>query len=228
MTVKRFSRRDGGSSNDGNEQFGAVEQESFINNSSEIRKDLVAGGGIEAIVNRLSKWVVSALFGSIILLRHDGAALWAVIGSISNSALSVVLKRILNQERPATTLRSDPGMPSSHAQSISFISVFAVLSVMEWLGTNRVSLFLSGLILALGSYFIRLRVSQKLHTSSQVVVGAIVGSVFCILWYTMWNSLLREAFESSLLVQISVFLFAATFALAFAAYVVLNWFKDDR
>ncbi|CAE6075801.1 unnamed protein product [Arabidopsis arenosa] len=149
MTVKRFSRRDGGSSNDGNEQFGAVEQESFINNSSEIRKDLVAGGGIEAIVNRLSKWVVSALFGSIILLRHDGAALWAVIGSISNSALSVVLKRILNQERPATTLRSDPGMPSSHAQSISFISVFAVLSVMEWLGTNGVSLFLSGLILAL-------------------------------------------------------------------------------
>jgi len=71
---------------------------------------------------------VSVLFGSIILLRHDGAALWAVIGSISNSALSVVLKRILNQERPTTTLRSDPGMPSSHAQSISFISVFAVLS----------------------------------------------------------------------------------------------------
>ncbi|CAD5325449.1 unnamed protein product [Arabidopsis thaliana] len=228
MTVKRFSSRDGSRSNDGNEQFGALEQESFINNSSEIRKDLVTGGGIEAIVNRLSKWVVSVLFGSIILLRHDGAALWAVIGSISNSALSVVLKRILNQERPTTTLRSDPGMPSSHAQSISFISVFTVLSVMEWLGTNGVSLFLSGLILALGSYFIRLRVSQKLHTSSQVVVGAIVGSLFCILWYTMWNSLLHEAFEASLLVQISVFLFAATFALAFAAYVVLNWFKDER
>lgn len=75
-----------------------------------------------------SKWVVAALFGSILLLRHDGAALWAVIGSVSNSALSVALKRILNQERPIATLRSDPGMPSSHAQSISFISVFTVLS----------------------------------------------------------------------------------------------------
>lgn len=53
MTVKRFSSRDGGSSNDGNEQFGAAAKESFIKNSSEIRKDLVAGGGIEAIVNRL-------------------------------------------------------------------------------------------------------------------------------------------------------------------------------
>ncbi|EOA24702.1 hypothetical protein CARUB_v10017980mg [Capsella rubella] len=225
MTVKRFTTRDGGSNNGGNEQVGSIEQESFIKGSSELRNELV---GIEAIVNRLSKWVVSALFGSIILLRHDGAALWAVIGSILNSALSVVLKRILNQERPETTLRSDPGMPSSHAQSISFISVFAVLTVIEWLETNGVSLFLSSFILALGSYFIRLRVSQKLHTSSQVVVGAIVGSIFCILWYTTWNSLLREAFESSLLVQISVFLVAATFALAFAVYVVFNWFKDDR
>ncbi|XP_024013511.1 lipid phosphate phosphatase epsilon 1, chloroplastic isoform X2 [Eutrema salsugineum] len=176
----------------------------------------------------MSKWVVSALFASIILLRHDGTALWAIIGSVSNSALSVLLKRILNQERPATTLRTDPGMPSSHAQSISFISVFAVLSVMEWLGTNKVSLCLSSFILALCSYFIRLRVSQKLHTSSQVVVGAIVGSVFCILWYKTWNSLLIEAFESSLWVQIFVFLVAATFALAFAVYVVLNWFRDDR
>lgn len=110
-----------------------------------------------------------------------------MIGSVSNSALSVSLKRILNQERPVATLRSDPGMPSSHAQSISFISVFSVLSgkqsmlsvsdlcynpfdqlfdasfthksaVMEWLGTNELSLFLSGLILALGSYFVSLHI----------------------------------------------------------------------
>ena len=68
------------------------------------------------------------LFASIILLRHDGTALWGIIGSVSNSALSVVLKRILNQARPATTSRTDPGMPSSHAQSISYISLFAILS----------------------------------------------------------------------------------------------------
>ncbi|XP_020890757.1 lipid phosphate phosphatase epsilon 2, chloroplastic isoform X3 [Arabidopsis lyrata subsp. lyrata] len=163
---------------DGEEQFQALEQEAFINNSSSD-----AGGGIEAIANRLSKWIVAALFGSVLLLRHDGAALWAVIGSVSNSALSVALKRLLNQERPVATLRSDPGMPSSHAQSISFISVFSVFSVMEWLGTNVLSLLLSGLILALGSYFTWLRVSQKLHTTSQVVVGAIVGSVYSTLWH---------------------------------------------
>ncbi|XP_010444795.1 PREDICTED: lipid phosphate phosphatase epsilon 2, chloroplastic isoform X2 [Camelina sativa] len=166
---------------DGEERSQTLEQEAFINGSSEVQND--AAGGIDAVVNRLSKWIVAGLFGSVLLLRHDGAALWAVVGSVSNSALSVALKRLLNQERPVATLRSDPGMPSSHAQSISFISVFTVLSVMEWLGTNVLSLFLSGLVLALGSYFTWLRVSQKLHTTSQVVVGAIVGSVYSTLWF---------------------------------------------
>ncbi|KAG7614432.1 Phosphatidic acid phosphatase type 2/haloperoxidase superfamily [Arabidopsis suecica] len=224
--VKTNARRDG------EERFQALEQEAFINNkpSSELQNELVAdaGGGIEAIANSLSKWIVAALFGSVLLLRHDGAALWAVIGSVSNSVLSVALKRILNQERPVATLRSDPGMPSSHAQSISFISVFSVFSVMEWLGTNVLSLFLSGLILALGSYFTWLRVSQKLHTTSQVVVGAIVGSVYSTLWYVTWNSLVLEAFTSTFSVQIAVFLVAAASALGFAVYVLLNWFKDDR
>ncbi|KAG7539519.1 Phosphatidic acid phosphatase type 2/haloperoxidase [Arabidopsis suecica] len=222
--VKTNARRDG------EEQFQALEQEALIKNSSldELVADADAGGGIEAIANRLSKWIVAALFGSVLLLRHDGAALWAVIGSVSNSALSVALKRLLNQERPVATLRSDPGMPSSHAQSISFISVFSLFSVMEWLGTNVLSLFLSGLILALGSYFTWLRVSQKLHTTSQVVVGAIVGSVYSTLWYVTWNSLVLEAFTSSFSVQLAVFLVAAASALGFAVYVLLNWFKDDR
>ena len=77
---------------------------------------------------RQSTWVVSILFASIILLRRDGTALWGIIGSVSNLALSVVLKRILNQARPATTSRPDPEMPSTHAQSISFIFLFVVLS----------------------------------------------------------------------------------------------------
>nr|VDC98330.1 unnamed protein product [Brassica rapa] len=173
--VKTHARRDGEE-----ERFQALEQDAFINNPT---NDLVSDG-INAVANRLSKWVVAGLFGSVLLLRHDGAALWAVIGSVSNSALSAALKRILNQERPVATLRSDPGMPSSHAQSISFISVFTIFSVVEWLGTNELSLFLSGLILALASYFTWLRVSQKLHTTSQVVVGAIFGSVYSTLCVT--------------------------------------------
>ncbi|CAN6874500.1 unnamed protein product [Brassica oleracea] len=221
--VKTHAWRDGEE-----ERFQALEQDAFINNPS---NDLVSDG-INAVANRLSKWVVAGLFGSVLLLRHDGAALWAIIGSVSNSALSAALKRILNQERPVATLRSDPGMPSIEAQTkaqfISFISVFTIFSVVEWLGTNELSLFLSGLILALASYFIWLRVSQKLHTTSQVVVGAIFGSVYSTLWYITWNSLVLEAYASSFSVQVAVFAVAAASALGFTVYVLLNWFKDDR
>lgn len=75
-----------------------------------------------------SKWLVAALFAAVFLLRHDAEALWTAMGSVINAVLSVVLKRILNQERPIATLRSDPGMPSSHAQSIFFTVVFVSLS----------------------------------------------------------------------------------------------------
>ncbi|XP_010547464.1 PREDICTED: lipid phosphate phosphatase epsilon 2, chloroplastic-like [Tarenaya hassleriana] len=226
-SVKTYAWRDDGSV-DGEERVRVFEHEAFINGSSELRNELVGGGGIDATINRLSKWVVSAVFCSVLLLRHDGTALWAVIGSISNSALSVALKRIINQERPVATLRSDPGMPSSHAQSISFISLFAIMSVLEWLGTNSVSMFLSAIILASGSYFTWLRVSQKLHTVSQVVVGAILGSVFSILWYMAWNSVVLGAFVGSSSVQVAIFLVAAAFSLGFVVYVVLNWFRYDR
>ncbi|KAF3593839.1 hypothetical protein DY000_02024199 [Brassica cretica] len=225
--VKTHAWRDGEE-----ERFQALKQDAFINNPS---NDLVSDG-INAVANHLSKWVVAGLFGSVLLLRHDGAALWAVIGSVSNSALSAALKRILNQERPVATLRSDPGMPSIEYQtkaqvydpleafvihSISFISIFTIFSVVEWLGTNELSLFLSGLILALASYF-------KLHTTSQVVVGAIFGSVYSTLWYITWNSLVLEAYASSFSVQVAVFAVAAASALGFTVYVLLNWFKDDR
>lgn len=71
--------------------------------------------------------MVAGLFGLMILWKHDAEILWAATGSIFNSYISVTLKRVLNQERPSG-LRSDPGMPSSHAQSIFYVSVFAFLS----------------------------------------------------------------------------------------------------
>ncbi|KAJ6398409.1 hypothetical protein OIU77_019251 [Salix suchowensis] len=74
--------------------------------------------------------------------------MWAASGSVVNSILSVILKRILNQERPDSASRSDPGMPSSHGQSIFFTVVFAILSVGEWLSVNEFTLIISASILA--------------------------------------------------------------------------------
>ncbi|KAI8019829.1 hypothetical protein LOK49_LG04G01150 [Camellia lanceoleosa] len=154
-----------GSSSD--EGVRVLQQDSSIHGSSEFPPNFTVVR-LESTLNRLSKWIVTALFGAILLWRHDAGALWAAMGSVANVGLSTVLKQLLNQERPVSNLRSDPGMPSSHAQSIFFTFVFAVFSMVENLGINELTIALSVLTLAFGAYLSWLRVSQQLHTISQV------------------------------------------------------------
>ena len=65
-----------------------------------------------------------------------------------------------------------------------------------------------------------LRVSLQLHTISQILVGAVIGSIFSIMWYMSWNAVVLEAFNSSLLVQVIVLLASAGFGLGFLLYVI--------
>ncbi|KAH1072807.1 hypothetical protein J1N35_025135 [Gossypium stocksii] len=210
-------------SRDRDDGIQALEQEveGFIDGSIRVQ-------GFESTLNRLSKWLVSALFGGVILWRHDAEALWMAMGSIVNAVLSVGLKRLLNQERPVAGIKSDPGMPSSHAQSIFFTVVFAIASLLEWLGINELSVGISVLALAFGSYLSWLRVSQKLHTMNQILVGAVVGSIFSVLWYLSWDAVVLEAFNSSLWVRVIVLLACAGFGLGFLTFVIQYWLKDER
>ncbi|CAN0919249.1 Lipid phosphate phosphatase epsilon 2, chloroplastic [Linum grandiflorum] len=207
--------------------IGVLDQEAFIKESTEFQALSISSSGLEATLNSMSKWLASAAFGVFFLWRHDAEAMWVVTGAVLNAILSVALKRILNQERPFPTPKSDPGMPSSHAQSLFYIVAFGVLATVEWLGVNGVSVILSSLLLASGSYFSWLRVSQKLHTVSQVVVGAIVGASFSSLWYWLWNEFVLQAFISSIWVRLAVVLGALVFCVSFVVYIINHWLNDD-
>ncbi|KAM1529236.1 hypothetical protein ACFX1Z_018466 [Malus domestica] len=211
---------------DGEDGGGELHREDYIDGTSEL-SPLVVDNGLESKLNRLSKWIISALFAVVILWRHDGEAIWAAMGSVVNSILSVILKRILNQERPIPSLRAEPGMPSSHAQSIFYIVTFTIWSIVEWLGMNEISLTVTAFALAFGTYFSWLRVSQKLHTLSQIVVGAAFGTIFAIFWFWTWNAFVEKAFVSSLWVQIVVSVGAAGFCLGFVVHVIRYWLKDE-
>ncbi|KAH0696420.1 hypothetical protein KY290_016310 [Solanum tuberosum] len=128
-------------------KLGAFEQQALIHDFS-----TSASARFNATLNSLSKWLVAAVFGIIFLWRHDTEALWAASGSILNAGLSTVLKRILNQERPVSAIRSDPGMPSTHAQSIFYTVMFCIVSMVEYFGLNGVTAVISALIFAIGSY----------------------------------------------------------------------------
>nr|GME20812.1 lipid phosphate phosphatase epsilon 2, chloroplastic [Ipomoea batatas] len=195
-----------------------LEQQHLINGSSQI--NIVGFSHLEPTLNNTSKWVVVAVFGAILLWRHDAESLWAAMGSAINSTLSIILKRMLNQKRPSSTLRSDPGMPSSHAQSIFFIATFSVVS------SKLCSTLLLHFLICntLTSYMLNnaswLRISQKLHSISQVLVGAVLGFCFSALWFWLWDAVFMKAFVSSLLVRIIVLLGAAGFCVAFIIYFI--------
>ncbi|KAL5168593.1 Lipid phosphate phosphatase epsilon 2, chloroplastic [Glycine soja] len=209
----------------GDETIQVFEQEAFIDGSTPFQSKFLSPE-VEYNLNRMSKWIVTALFGGFILWRHDAEAFWFTAGSVLNAMLSVLLKRILNQERPST-LKSDPGMPSSHAQSIFFTVFFVILSGVEWLGLNGFTIAISASVLTFGSFFSYLRVSQQLHTVSQVVVGAAIGSIFSILWYWLWNGYMLDAFVSSLWVRIIVVLGSAGLCIGFVLFAIRYWLQDD-
>nr|GEW35048.1 lipid phosphate phosphatase epsilon 2, chloroplastic [Tanacetum cinerariifolium] len=216
---------------------GSIESggDEYLNSTFEQEVNLIQNGGVtfhqtlsglHALANHLSKWIVAVTYSIFILLRHDAFALWAALGSVLNIILSVVLKKILKQERPVSGVSSGHGMPSSHAQSIFFAIVFVTLSVVQWQGLNGVTAIFGMLLLALGSYFSWLRVSQRYHTTSQVVVGAVVGSIFSVIWFWAWEASVHKAYNSSLWVRIPLVVGTAFFCLGFVQHVIRDWIKD--
>ncbi|PHU20314.1 hypothetical protein BC332_11465 [Capsicum chinense] len=88
-----------------------------------------------------------------------------------NACLSTALKGILNHERLISTLRSDPGMPFSHAQSIFYTVAFYIISMVKYIELNGINAITGVLIFAMRSYFkaflsrpsIREEVCKKTH-----------------------------------------------------------------
>ncbi|XP_057820258.2 uncharacterized protein LOC131033139 isoform X3 [Cryptomeria japonica] len=102
--------------------------------------------GIGHHINRFSKWVVSAIFAAVVIWRHDAGVIWAVVGSVLNTSNSKLLKRIFKQQRPpsALGLKADPGMPSSHAQSLGYLTLYAALSCVAELRPQKELYMLKG------------------------------------------------------------------------------------
>ncbi|XP_071694048.1 lipid phosphate phosphatase epsilon 1, chloroplastic-like [Rutidosis leptorrhynchoides] len=218
-------------------EVAALEQEALIDKNSGVGVSFHrTPGGLHIFFNRSSKWIVAASFGGFVLLRHDALALWAATGAVLNVLLSVTLKQVLKQERPVSDVNSRDGlssshaqygMPSSHAQSIFFMVVFFIQWVVKSQGLNGGTAILNMFVLALGSYFSWLRSFLRYHTTSQVIVGAVVGSIFSVLWLWTWEAIVHKAYNSSLWARIFVTVGGACFCVAFLMHVIQHWMKGE-
>ncbi|XP_047336665.1 lipid phosphate phosphatase epsilon 2, chloroplastic-like [Impatiens glandulifera] len=169
---------------------------------------------------------MATFFVGLLLWRHDGAASWAATGSVLNFVLSTTLKKMLNQERPVSHFkRSDPGMPSSHAQSIFYASTLAIISMVQYQGFSCFTMLLCPLIFSLASYLSWLRVSHQFHTINQVKVGAVIGAAFSILWIWLWEAFVLNAFISYSWVRNVVTLGAVAYCLSLMVSISQSFFN---
>jgi membrane-associated phospholipid phosphatase len=130
-------------------------------------------------VGATTSLVVSWLFFVALAYQRDALMVSFFIGSIGNAIAGKILKRVLNQERPAELETvdmklkpGDKGMPSSHAMSLGFIGTFTGLS-LPW---TQIPILLYSIV------SLWYRVDIKLHTVPQILVGFVVGSTNGAIW----------------------------------------------
>lgn len=125
--------------------------------------------------------LVAGTFYAFFCYRRDALIVSFFVGAISNGIVSKLLKRVLNEKRPAgldvSTMDiapSDNGMPSSHAMSLGFICTFTALQV-PWTALP---------LLLYSTVSLIYRVQTKLHSPDQILVGAVVGSLNGAIWWS--------------------------------------------
>lgn len=150
-------------------------------------------------------------YGPIIIILIAWYLLWDnknlffyyTIGIFSNAILNLILKGIIQEPRPifdnkkVSLIKTNAkelffqngipfdmfGMPSGHAQLSFFTTVFVYLSLKH---TNLFYFYL-----AYSLFICYQRVHFEYHSVSQIVVGAIVGSLFAYFVYHLATDKIR-------------------------------------
>lgn len=129
-------------------------------------------------------------FASIYFLFNKWTSLFIYLfGFCINILLNVMIKSFIQEPRPAEDRRlfnleilnkkrigyDRYGMPSGHAESVFYSTVFILLTLKnKWIG-------MAYLLVALITSF--QRVGYQNHTSSQVIVGGLIGAIMGGLFY---------------------------------------------
>ena len=157
-----------------------------------------------AYVNESTKFIVSGACLAVLLTHPNVPVCWCLSGSVFNSLNSKLLKRLINESRPEGATKLDPGMPSSHAVSLSYLSTYAASALLlrggGYPGVSGAwpvspSLVRPGAfaLVALGVFLTWLRVHLGYHNNAQVCVGYGIGAVTALGWLWCGESVVGPA-----------------------------------
>ncbi|KAF9898475.1 hypothetical protein BX616_003969 [Lobosporangium transversale] len=140
----------------------------------------------------LSPWGILCGNLAIILAMRDLVPLIVFLGQVLNESVNRFLKKI-KQGRPTEYLGAGYGMPSSHAQFMGYFAS-SITILMYQRGTAPDAIFphiTAGFIIIWALLVIYSRAHLYYHTWQQVVVGAICGIIFALMYFSFINNVLR-------------------------------------
>lgn len=164
--------------------------------SSTDNPDMARHHPVLDVINDSTKWSVSAIAFGTLLLRRDVTACWCIMGSVVAAFNCRLLKYAINQSRPESARKADPGMPSSHANSLAFLSTYVAVAAaagLDWCSIMGVSLVLG--VPAAALFLAWLRVVLGYHTTPQVAVGWVVGASSAAWWWHLGQTKLQPALQ---------------------------------
>ncbi|ESO08963.1 hypothetical protein HELRODRAFT_73990 [Helobdella robusta] len=128
--------------------------------------------------------------GTLIAFRRDLHTIFFLIGLVVDEGLNFVLKSIIQEYRPMSrsVIFTEYGMPSSHAQFMSFFAVYMVLFLcirvhhnsptgIIWKHLSCIGVLIAALLVCYS------RVYLLYHTIDQVTWGIVAGSVMGSIWF---------------------------------------------
>ncbi|KAF2267611.1 DOLPP1 protein [Lojkania enalia] len=141
------------------------------------------------------------VYATLIWSNREIEIIMMFAGQIACEAVNWVLKRYIKEERPREMHGKGYGMPSSHAQFVTFFSVSLSLFLLfrhvpHPTETHTPFTFfqrfvLSLLALASAAAVAASRIYLNYHTLKQVLVGCAAGFIFAIVWFGFTTYLRR-------------------------------------
>ncbi|KAJ2083920.1 hypothetical protein H4R24_000450 [Coemansia sp. RSA 988] len=131
---------------------------------------------------------------SIVLGRREVAGILLLLGQLLNEAFNLALKLAIRDDRPNARLGDGYGMPSSHSQFMGYFVLYMVVYLERHITTNVIHKCITQLgafILGISVAFSRVYLGY--HTAWQVLVGAVVGIGFGVIWYLFVERILRPS-----------------------------------
>lgn len=136
-------------------------------------------------------------YATLLVSRREAHLFYIFAGQLANVALNAVLKKAINQPRPANLdpHHSGPGMPSDHSQFMAFWACYGALFLLCYVPQLGRAGWRPALALAMSALAVSVaasRVYLSYHTIPQVVAGLGVGCAFAGIWFAAYAVLLRK------------------------------------